>query len=159
MILPDGSDFPRDYMPKRELTPGGAAVYIVKGGPKKAYQIHPITNHPCHRYEDDPVVLAHEVLTQTLDMSSRQHRELYLSWLSLALPMDAWDKITSVASKIMDAIQEQNRMEDLEKVMIRLDDAERRMGEIEMDLSDDARAQGDAVARSGESVMTAEIER
>jgi len=159
MILPDGSDFPRDYTPKREYTPGGAAIYMDKTGQRRAYLVNPMTSQPRHRYEDDPVVLAHERLAFLLDMSSRQHRELYLSWLSLALPMDAWDKITSVASKIMDAIQEQNRMEDLEKVMIRLDEAERRMGEIEMDLSDDARAQGDAVARSGESVMTVEIDR
>jgi len=50
-------------------------------------------------------------------------------------------------------------MDDLEALLARLDASERRQADLEAELHDDARAQGDAAARVGHGALTIEVAR
>lgn len=156
MILPDGSTFPNDYTPP--LTRAG---YTIDGETRRpvSTEINGVARL-IYAYEDHPVVRAYAVLSRTADMRKRSDREAYLAFLAVAVPMDDYGVISGErAAKITTAIQEYNRMDDLETLLARLDAAEVRQDRVESELNDDARAQGDAAARVGHGHLTVAVQR
>lgn len=166
MILPDGSIYPQDYAVEVRPDARGDLVYRLNWADSKEvdkYTLFESTKfggtRPIIPYDDHPVVRAYRRIAETIDLRQRAHREIYLSFVALATPADDHGVISTFASKIQDAIQEQNEMDDLEAHLARLDAIERRQDRIEGELTDDARAQGDAIAREGYGVLTMEIPR
>jgi hypothetical protein len=156
MILPDGSIFPNDYAPP--LTRNG---YTIDGELRRpvSVEINGVARL-IYAYEDHPVVRAYAVLSRTADMRKRTDRETYLAFIAVAVPMDDYGVISGErAAKITTALQEYNRMDDLETLLARLDQAELRQDRVEGELNDDARAQGDAAARVGHGMLTVEVAR
>ena len=166
MILPDGSIYPQDYAVEVRQDARGDLVYRLDwtdpAEPNK-YTLFEATKfggtRPVIPYDDHPVVRAYRRIAETIDLRQRAHREIYLSFVAHATPADDHGVISTFASKIQDAIQEQNEMDDLEAHLARLDAIERRQDRIEGELTDDARAQGDAIARGGHGLLTMEVPR
>ena len=165
MILPDGTDYPRDYTYETRLINGRLAYRHNWTDPRETdrylvmIERPPRPARPTYPYDDHPVVRAHRALVAAVDMRDRAHREMYLSFLAVAIPSDDYDVVASQSGRIVDAIQEANRMEDLESMLARLDACERRQEKLDAIQSDDARAQGDAMARHGHGSMTVEVAR
>ena len=156
MILPDGSDFPRDY-----AYPITGKTYVHPDGERRLATVTPMGRAPrlTYLFEDHPVVRAYAALSTSLDMRKRDHREAYLSFLAIAIPQDDYDVVSSQSGRIVDAVQEANKMDDLESMLARLDTCERRQDSLDAIQSDDALAQGLAMARSGHGSMTVEVSR
>jgi hypothetical protein len=165
MILPDGTRYPQDYTCETRLVGGRIAYrYDWNDATERDKYMIPIeagarSTRSTYPYDDHPVVRAHRALVASIDMRDRSHREMYLSFLAVAIPSDDYDVIASQSGRIVDAIQEANRMEDLESMLARLDRCERRQEALDAIQSDDARAQGDAMARHGHGSMTVQVER
>ena len=156
MILPDGTVFPNDYAPA--ITRNG---YTIDGETRRpvSVEINGVARL-IYAYDDHPVVRAYSVLSRTADMRLRAHRETYLAFIAVAVPMDDYGVISGErAAKITTALQEYNRMDDLETLLSRLDAAEVRQDRVEGELSDDARAQGDAAARADHGRLTVQVAR
>jgi len=159
VVISDGRAFPDDYTPTYSSDKRGRITYALgKDDVPQSLIEHPKTRRFVIPYEDHPVVCAYYELTRSMDMGKPADRQKYLEFISLAMPMDDWDCVTSRAPKITAAIQEMNRMTDLELMLNRLDAAERRQDRLERELSDDARSQGDATMRHGAGSMTVEVQ-
>jgi hypothetical protein len=166
VILPDGTDYPRDYTAEMRRDSRGDLVYKLDWSDpaeREKYALFENTkfggDRPIYPYDDHPVVRAYRRLADTADMRIHAHRESYLAFIAVATPADDYGVVSTFASRIQDAIQEQNEMENLEAHLARLDAIEARQDRIENELNDDARAQGDAASRAGHGELTIEVER
>jgi hypothetical protein len=165
MILPDGTRYPQDYTCETRLVGGRLAYrYDWNDATERDKYMIPIeagarSTRSTYPYDDHPVVRAHRALVAAFDMRNRAHREAYLSFLAVAIPGDDYGIITPESTHIISAIKEANVMEDLESMLARLDRCERRQEALDAIQSDDARAQGDAMARHGHGSMTVQVER
>ena len=158
MLITDTLDFPRDFWPRFGVDRKGQTVYTIEDGDTpQLLEPHPKTQRLLIPYHDHPVVRAYHAIVREVDTGTVEGRKRYLSFIALALPMDDWGILESSA-KISASVQELNRMYDLESFIARLDAAERRMGALEGELSDDARSQGDAQARAATGVVTCEVD-
>lgn len=161
MRLPDGTSYPEDYTPEIRRTRAGV-TYVVDGVERSLQRLTRAdgTTRAVIPYEDHPVTRAFAALAKTLDLKRREHREAYLSWIALAIPMDDHDVISGEkAAKITTAIKEQNNMEDMEKLLARVDRLEEEAVDIRNEVNDEARAAGDAALRASSGVLTLEIQR
>lgn len=152
MIIPGGTDYPTDYA----VTITRDHRYTI-GTEARAMERHPVTSRWIIPYDDHPVVRSYRAIVAAYDAANRDHRSQYLEWIAMVLPGDDWGIISEVSPRIVAAVQERNRMDDEEALMRRLEAAETRMAAVESELSDDARAQGDAMARTGSGVLTVEV--
>ena len=156
MILPDGSTFPNDYAP-----PITRAGYTIDGETRRpvSVELNGVARL-IYAYDDHPVVRAFDVLSRTMDMANRQHREIYLDFLAVAIPLDDYGVISGErAAKITTAIDKRNFMDDGDLVQVRLGKLEKRVDTVESEVNDDARAQGDAAARIGHGLLTVQVDR
>ena len=156
MILPDGTVFPNDYAPT--LTRAG---YTIDGELRRPVSIEVNgVARLIYAYEDHPVVRAFDVLAKSMDMANRQHREIYLDFLAVAIPYDDYGVISGErAAKVTTAIDKRNFMDDADLHMTGIAKLEKRVDRVEGEVSDDARAQGDAVARANEGLLTIQVAR
>jgi hypothetical protein len=93
-------------------------------------------------------------------MANRAHREIYLDFLAVAIPLDDYGVISGErAAKITTAIDKRNFMDDADLVQTRLGNLEKRVDGVEAEVNDDARAQGDAAARVGHGLLTVQVQR
>jgi len=166
MILPDGTDYPRDYTAEMRRDSRGDLVYKLDWNDPAELEKHALFENtkfggdrPIYLYDDHPVVRAYRRLADTADMRIHAHRESYLAFIAIATPADDYGVVSTFASRIQDAIQEQNEMQNHEIMHERLDALEVRQDRLERAQNDDARAQGDAASRAGHGELTIEVER
>ena len=166
MILPDGSDFPGDYLCATRPDAHGVAYKrnwsddAEKPRRMVSVQTSIGPSRLVYQHDDHPVVRAYHVLSTMADLGLAEHRKMYLDFIAIAVPLDDYGVISGErAAKITTSIQERNRMEDLEALLRRLDAAEGALDSLRGEINDDARAQGDAAARASDGILTCEIGR
>ncbi len=163
MLLPDGSRYPEDYTPEIRIgTRGGREYLSPTTGAARSLVALDVPGRPPRLvvpYEDHPVTRAWEVIQRTADLRIAEHRDAVLSFVIAASPVDDHGALAMNAPRITTAIQELNRRAELEGLLETVDQLRARITELERELSDDARAQGDAASRAGDGILTQQVER
>jgi hypothetical protein len=163
MLLPDGTRYPEDYTPvvTRGGVGGGQYLSPTTGDLRSmtTLEVHGCAPRLVVPYDDHPVTRAWEVVQRTADLSRAEHRDAVLAFVVLASPADDHGALSTSAPRITTAIQELNRRAELEALLAQVDVISVRLNALERELSDTARAQGDAASRAAPGVLTQDVQR